>query len=144
MQDLINEYNKLVEDYNSLVDDYNTILQDLETLNNKYNDLVRENKNLLNEYNNLECVSPEWEQLLRDFANSHPVETTYDWYNYNCVDYSRDAVEMLREHGYDARQVRGHCKGDPPNINHAWVELCLWYEPQTGELIKKDKCSINM
>ena len=132
VSDLQEKYNRLIVKYNRLADEYEMLLDNYTELNAQCNKLI-------NEYENQNNI-PEWEQLLIEFANTH----SYDWYDYNCVDYSRDAVEMLREHGYDARQVQGHCKGDPPNINHAWVELCLWYEPQTGELIKKDKCSINM
>ncbi|RKY29019.1 MAG: hypothetical protein DRP74_09335 [Candidatus Omnitrophota bacterium] len=82
----------------------------------------------------------EWETLIKDFARKHE----YDEHNYNCVDFSRDAVKMLREHGYDARQVQGHCKEHPSNINHAWIELCLWYDAITGELIPQNQCIKNM
>jgi hypothetical protein len=89
-------------------------------------------------------VEGEWQKLLRSFAANH----TYDRYNYNCVDYSRDAVFMLREHGYDAYQVMGHCMGENYNDsgqdNHAWVELRLWVEPQDGNIISASECSKNM
>jgi len=85
-------------------------------------------------------LRPKWEELLLNFSMSHK----YDKYNYNCVDYSRDAVKLLRKHGYMAYQVKGHCKHHPPNMNHAWVEIRLWYEPKTGQLIPYDKCRLNM
>lgn len=96
------------------------------------------------EFETIVEVQGEWQVLLRSFAANH----TYDRYNYNCVDYSRDAVTMLREHGYEAYQVAGHCMGENYNDsgqdNHAWVELRLWVEPQDGSIINASDCSKNM
>jgi hypothetical protein len=86
----------------------------------------------------------DWQTQVRLYAASH----TYDRHNKNCVDFSRDVTAMLREQGYDAWQIQGHCTGDNyPNAgqdNHAWVEVRLWIEPQTGNIISPNECIKNM
>jgi hypothetical protein len=39
----------------------------------------------------------------------------------NCVDVSSTQALMLRSHGFDAFQVKGHCNWHPDNVNHAFV-----------------------
>ncbi len=81
---------------------------------------------------------PEWEAILKEFAWTHE----YIPNRYVCTDFARDSAQILKDAGYMARRVRGHCEG-MGNINHAWVEVRLWYEPQTGEMIPMGECYEN-
>ncbi len=82
-------------------------------------------------------LKPEWEELLLNFSMSHE----YDKHDYNCVDFSRDAVKELRRQGYMAYQMKGYCKGIG---HHAWVEIRLWYDVQSVQQLDPKKCRVNL
>ena len=83
-------------------------------------------------------IRPEWEDIIYEFATTHKYSE-----NYNCEDFSRDLVKLLRKKGYEAYQVKGKCIWNEPNENHAWIEIRLWYEPQNGKIISKNECRVN-
>jgi hypothetical protein len=76
---------------------------------------------------NCNCESiPEWLYLIRTFYENK----TYSEYGYNCLFYSGELSQRLRNLGYNSTVVTGHCDGQ--DYNHAWVRLCIDYEPQLG------------
>jgi hypothetical protein len=70
---------------------------------------------------------PKWLELVRTFNYNK----TYSPDGYNCLFYSGEMATNLQNMGYNASVVTGHCVGD--EYNHAWVRVCIDYEPQSGE-----------
>jgi len=66
--------------------------------------------------------------LLISNANNH----TYDRQSYNCVDYSREAVAMLRSRGWSARTMITKMENGE---RHMFIVMPLAVEPQTGMVI---------
>jgi len=60
-------------------------------------------------------------------------DATYMEYTeeYNCVDFSNDLVEKLKERGIQSETVTGY---QSDGTRHMWVGV--WVEPQTGKFTK--------
>ena len=88
-----------------------------------------------------EVVLTKEQELLiitREFANNH----SYNPMNYNCVIYSRDLSNLLREKGYKTYIIEGSANTRWFEVmRHQWVLVCLegqscvHIEPQTGMIV---------
>ena len=79
---------------------------------------------------------PEWLQVVEEFH----LNKEYSQKGYNCRFYSAELMTILRNMGYDAEMITGKC--DNMEYNHAWVRVCVDYEPQSGMEVG-DECREN-
>lgn len=70
-----------------------------------------------------DVTEPPWETYLKNFSATHE----YHESNYNCNDFTRDAVSDLRDMGIRVRQVIGKCDWTKGGL-HTWVEVCEWWD----------------
>ena len=64
------------------------------------------------------------------FADNH----TYNRTGYNCVNYSNDFYEIIKEYNYSAEIVWG-CRLDNKTRCHQWLRFTFDYEPVYGSFI---------
>jgi hypothetical protein len=70
----------------------------------------------------------EAERIMLDVHNSND----YDNETYNCRNYTMDAVDILRDAGYEAYSVAGFNSSDENGTGHAWVKVCRDYDVTAG------------
>ena len=82
------------------------------------------------------CLSSETSRHLRKYEKIESVmkeisKRQYDFDNYDCKDFSRDAKEMLESKGIKSSIVVGR----NPNEKYDHAFIGIWIEPQTGKFV---------
>lgn len=76
-----------------------------------------------------------------DRAMSEATKHQYDKKTYNCLDFSNDARQKLKELGISSSIIAG-VPADDKLTRHAFIGV--WFEPQTGEFMQGEYLNTNI